>query len=126
MSETVSSPAAEGVRPADTRLTHFLYLMHGLAPFTVWLLAVAAIVIGIATRDHVHGTWLESHYSWLSRTFWWALVWIAICALLTGILFVLIIGILFWWLPWTVLFFWYLYRVVRGWLRLNEGKPAPY
>jgi uncharacterized membrane protein len=109
----------------DARVAHFLYLMHGLAPFTAWLLAVGAIIVAIATRDKVRGTWVETHYSWLSRTFWWGLLWIAIAGVLTAVLAVTIIGLVIVWLPFTVLFFWYLYRVIRGWLRLNDGKPAP-
>ncbi|HXN15688.1 MAG TPA: hypothetical protein VN878_04875 [Usitatibacter sp.] len=107
----------------DATLTHFLYLMHALAPFTAWLLAVVAVVIAMATRDKVRGTYLESHYSWLARTFWWAVFWMAVGLLVTGILFVTIIGILVWWLPWAILLLWYLYRVIRGWLQLNDRKP---
>jgi uncharacterized membrane protein len=116
---------AAGARAADTRVAHILYLMHGLAPFTAWLLAVGAIIVGIATRDDVRGTWIETHYSWLSRTFWWGLLWIAIASVITIILAVTIIGLVIVWVPFTILFFWYLYRVIRGWLRLNDGKPAP-
>jgi uncharacterized membrane protein len=112
-------------RTPDTRVAHFLYLMHGLAPFTAWLLAIGAIIVGIVTRDNVRGTWVETHYSWLSRTFWWGLLWIAIASVITFILAVTIIGLVIVWLPFTILFFWYLYRVIRGWLLLNDGKPAP-
>jgi uncharacterized membrane protein len=112
-------------RAPDTRVAHFLYLMHGLAPFTAWLLAIGAIIVGIVTRDNVRGTWVETHYSWLSRTFWWGLLWIAIASVITFILAVTIIGLVIVWLPFTILFFWYLYRVIRGWLLLNDGKPAP-
>ena len=107
----------------DTRIVHFLYLMHGLAPFTAWLLAIVAVVIGVAKRADVNGTYLETHVSWLARTFWWGLVWIAVSGLITLVLVITIVGILIWWLPWTILFFWYLYRVIRGWLRLNDGQP---
>jgi uncharacterized membrane protein len=110
----------------DTQLTHFLYLMHALAPFTAWLLAVGAVVVGMATRDKVTGTFLDSHYSWLQRTFFWGLLWFAIlCAitvpmLITLILIPLVVAL------WAVLFLWYLYRVIRGWVLLNDGKPAPF
>ncbi|MGZ5033103.1 MAG: DUF4870 family protein [Usitatibacter sp.] len=114
----------KAARP-DTQIANFLYVMHGLAPFTAWLLAVGAIIVGIATRDKVRGTYVESHYSWLSRTFFWGLLWIAICGVITVFLFVTIVGILIWWLPWTILLIWYLYRVIRGFLLLNDGKPAP-
>ena len=105
----------------DKNVLNVMYLLHGLAPFTAWLLAVVAIIIGMAKRPDVDGTYLESHVSWLSRTFWWGLLWIGISAVVTFILVVTIVGILIWWLPWTILFFWYLYRVIRGWLRLNDG-----
>jgi uncharacterized membrane protein len=107
----------------EARVIHILYLLHGLAPFTAWLLAVVAIFIGMAKRPDVNGTYLESHVSWLSRTFWWGLLWIAICSVITFILVITIVGILIWWLPWTILFLWYLYRVIRGWLKLNDRQP---
>ena len=112
-------------RPASTGTTHILYLMHGIAPFTAWLLALAAIIVGAFTRDSVRGTYLESHYSWLSRTFWWGLLWIVICGIITTILVITVIGLIVAWVPFTLLFLWYLYRVIRGWLLLNDGKPAP-
>jgi uncharacterized membrane protein len=104
---------------------HALYIMHGLAPFTMWLLAIVAIIVGAATRDTIRGTWIESHYSWLGRTFWWGLMWVVISWIITGILFITVVGILLAWIPWVILFIWYLYRVIRGWLLLNDGKPAP-
>lgn len=115
---------AEGERDltGEARVLHILYLLHGLAPFTAWLLAIIAVIIGMAKRPDVAGTYLESHVSWLSRTFWWGLVWIVLSALITFILVVTIVGILIWWLPWTILFLWYLYRVIRGWLRLNARE----
>ena len=108
----------------DTRTIHILYLLHGLAPFTAWLLAIVAVVIGMVKRPEVSGTYLETHVAWLSRTFWFGLLWIVVATVLTVILVITLVGILIWWLPWTILFIWYLYRVIRGWLRLNEGKPA--
>ena len=115
----VAPPARE--LESDARLTHILYLLHALAPFTAWLLAVIAIILGAARRDDVRGTYLDSHFGWLSRTFWWGLLWIAVCVILTILLFVSIILAPIFWVPCTVLFFWYLYRVIKGWLRLNDG-----
>ena len=108
----------------DKRLTQILYLLHALAPFTAWLLAVIAIVLGMAKRDDVRGTFLDSHFSWLSRTFWWGLLWILVCGVLTALLVLSILLSPLFWLPYTVLFFWYLYRVIKGWLRLNDGLPV--
>jgi uncharacterized membrane protein len=111
-------------RPSTTG-TQVLYILHGLAPFTAWLLAVVAIIVGVFTRDGVRGTYLETHVSWLARTFWWGLLWIAILSVATVVMFLTIVLIPVAWLAWAVLFVWYLYRVVRGWLLLNDGKPAP-
>ncbi len=112
-------------RAAPTTTAHILYLMHGVAPFTAWLLAVVAMIVGAVTRDAVRGSYVDSHYSWLSRTFWWGLLWGVICAIITFVLVITVIGMLIAWIPFTILFVWYLYRVIRGWILLNDGKPAP-
>ena len=112
-------------RPANTTVAHVLYVCHGLAPFTFWLLAVVAIVVGAMNRDSVRSSYVETHYSWLQRTFWLGLLWIVVEGIITFILVITVIGIIVSWVPYTVLFIWYLYRVIRGWLLLNDGKPAP-
>jgi uncharacterized membrane protein len=109
-------------RPAPTRTAHILYLLHALAPFTAWTLAVIAVVIGAINRDAVKGTWVDSHYSWLLSTFW---VGIALLVVLTVIFVLSVLGIFLLWLLWFVLTVWYLYRVIKGWMRLNDGRPAP-
>ena len=121
-----TDPAASPGRSLEDekRLAHVLYILHALAPFTAWLLAVIAIVLGMAKRDDVRGTWLDSHFSWLSRTFWWGLLWIVVSGLLTMLMFFTLLLIPLMWLPFTLLFIWYLYRVIKGWLRLNDGRPV--
>jgi uncharacterized membrane protein len=121
-----TDPAASPGRSLEDekRLAHVLYILHALAPFTAWLLAVIAIVLGMAKRDDVRGTWLDSHFSWLSRTFWWGLLWIVVCGLVTALMFFTLLLIPLMWLPFTLLFIWYLYRVIKGWLRLNDGRPV--
>jgi uncharacterized membrane protein len=107
---------------APTRTAHILYALHVLAPFTMWTLALLAVILGAINREAVRGTWVESHYSWLASTFWRGIL------LVVGltIVFVLsLVGILFLWLLWFILTVWYLYRVIRGWMRLGDGKPAP-
>lgn len=120
------SPEPAATAPArdlndEKRLAHVLYFLHAAAPFTAWLLAIIAIVLAMAKRDDVRGTFLDSHFSWLSRTFWWGLFWIVACGILTALMFLTLILIPVAWLPYAVLFVWYLYRVIRGWLRLNDG-----
>jgi uncharacterized membrane protein len=111
--------------PVNTTTANILYAMHGLAPFTAWLLAVGAIIVGMATRDSVRGTYIESHFSWLSRTFWWGLLWIALLSVATFFMMLTIVLLPLAGLLWLALFVWYLYRVIRGWMLLANGKPAP-
>ena len=121
-----TAPAASPERDLDDdkRLAQILYLLHALAPFTAWLLAVVAVILGWARRDRVRGTFLDSHFSWLARTFWWGLLGALACGVATVLLVVTILLVWLAWVPFTALFFWYLYRVVKGWLRLNDGLPA--
>jgi uncharacterized membrane protein len=107
----------------DARVVHIMYLLHALSPFTAWLLAIVAIFVGFAKAPDVRGTYLESHVSWLSRTFWWGLLWIVLLSILTVILVLTVILIPLAWLLWTILFVWYLYRVIRGWLKLSSHLP---
>ena len=107
----------------DIRIAHILYILHALAPFTAWLLAIGAIIIGYVKRDDVRGTFLASHFSWLARTFWWGLLWVIVCAIIVVILYITLVGIIVAWLPPLILIVWYLYRVIRGWLKLNGNLP---
>ena len=107
---------------APTSTVHILYLMHAISPFTLWTLSLLAVIVGAFTRDAVRGTWVETHYSWLLRTFLWGMLWLVIT---TVVFFITVIGIFIIWIPWGILTIWYLYRVIRGWLLLNDGKPAP-
>ena len=109
-------------RHVSTTGLHVLYILHAVAPFTLWSLSLVAVIMGAFMRDSDRGTYLESHYSYLLSTFLWGLLWLVIT---TVVFVVTLIGILLLWLPWGILTIWYLYRVIRGWLRLNEARPAP-
>ena len=109
-------------RPVSTTTAHVLYALHAVSPFTLWSLSLLAVIIGAFARDTVRGTYVETHYSYLLRTFLWGLVWLVI---LTVIFAVTLVGLLLLAIPWGLLTLWYLYRVIRGWLRLNDGKVAP-
>ena len=105
----------------EKRLAHVLYILHALAPFTAWLLAVIAIVLGMAKRDDVRGTWLDSHFRWQIRTFWFGMLWVVLCGLF--LILTLGVGIVVVWLPLGLVTIWLVYRVARGWLRLGARRP---
>lgn len=73
-----------------------------------------ALIVGYLKRPDVRGTWLESHFTWQIRTFWASLLWLAVGTIAALILVgYLVLGLGF---------LWFLYRVIKGWLRLNDGK----
>lgn len=133
MAETIEMNADGSVRNANIEsektVLHVMYLMHALAPFTVWTLAALAVFIGYLKRDNVRGTYLESHYKWLAGAFWWALGWMVAAWAVAGLVTLVTLGLgaLVMWIPvlivYGVLWVWYAYRVVRGWLTLTENRP---
>jgi uncharacterized membrane protein len=83
--------------------------------------SIIAVILNYVKRSDVRGTWLESHFRWQIRTFWFGLLWIALC--LFFIVVTLGIGILIAWLPMAIVSVWFIYRIVRGWLALNDNRP---
>ena len=79
------------------------------------------MIINYVKRDNVRGTFLDSHFSWQIRTFWWSLLWVVIAGVLIATIIGMVIGI-----PLMVLVgLWIFYRIVRGWLALTGRKTMP-
>lgn len=95
-------------------LTHLVYALQALV-FVTLVTPLAGVVVNYVKREDVVGTFYESHFRWQIRTFWWSLVWSA----LGVVTLIILIGKLIL-LAVTV---WYIYRIVKGWLRLVENKP---
>ena len=125
MPETIdANPAGERDVTSSMTVTQIMYILHALAPFTMWTLAVVAMIIGLIKRDDVRGSWLDSHYAWMSRTFWWGILLAIAAWAIFWVLGLLTLGIgmaVLWILPVAVVI-WYLYRVIKGWLALNDRK----
>jgi len=83
--------------------------------------SIIAIVLNYVKRGEARGTWLESHFRWQIRTFWFGLLWIALCV--AFIVATLGIGILIAWLPMALVGLWFIYRIVRGWVALTDRRP---
>jgi len=77
------------------------------------------VIMNYARRSATRGTYLESHFRWQIRTFWYALLWAVVCMLVA----LTIIGIPFALLGFAALAIWIVYRVARGWLALKDGRP---
>ena len=79
--------------------------------------SLIAVVLNYVKRGEVRGTWLESHFRWQIRTFWFGLLWVVI--------FTLGIGIIVAWIPMVFVSLWFIYRILRGWMALN-GRRGMY
>ena len=87
--------------------------------------SIIAVIINDVKRPDARGTWLESHFTWQIRTFWFAMLWASLVIIVGAILAILLIGIAIWIIGLFALGIWAIYRVVRGWMRLNNRQPVP-
>ena len=110
------TPASDEKIASLKTLSTVIYALYALSLF-FGVTAVIAIVLNYIKREDAQGTWLESHFSWQIRTFWWGLLWLVVGA----ITWVILLG----WLVWGVACIWFIYRIAKGWLNLNDNKPMP-
>ena len=83
--------------------------------------SIIAVILNYTKRSEVRSTWLESHFHWQIRTFWFGLLWISLCG--AFIIATLGIGLLFVWLPIGLVGLWFVYRIIRGWVTLSDRRP---
>ncbi len=106
---------------SNRTLTMVIYGLLALGPFTGLLTSIVAVVMNYVKLEDVRGTWIDSHFRWQLRTFWFSLLW---CTLLTILIIVTFgFGIILAWPLGLALGIWYIYRLVKGFLNLNDGKP---
>ena len=124
-----NAPVAENTKRDDSLRTlgHISYALHAVVAIGAVLPGVQASIVlllvafglDLVKRDEARGSWQESHFSWRIRSVLWA-----------GLLYVVTIPL--WlllfvpgWIAWCVISIWFLYRVVRGWIALNDRRPMP-
>jgi len=97
--------------PLMAHITYGLYAVGFLNGFT----AIIGVIIAYVRRPDVAGTYLESHFTYLIRTFWIGLLGGVVSALLliVGIGFILMFAVAIW----------FIYRIVKGWIKLADQKP---
>jgi uncharacterized membrane protein len=86
------------------------------AGFFLGITWIVAVIVDYVKKDDAAGTWLESHFRWQIRTFWWGLLWGVIGTILAFVL-----------VGFALLFadaVWIIYRIVKGWLRLAERREV--
>jgi uncharacterized membrane protein len=113
--------------------THAIYALHALSlaigllgaasvvgAFLIGWPSIVAVVLNYVKRSDVRGTWLESHFRWQIRTFWFGALWVGLCGLF--VLFTLGLGVFVVWIPLGIVALWFIYRVARGWMALSHRR----
>lgn len=101
-------------------ILHLIVAVAGVVPggqVGIGLLIVAA-VLDFIKRDDAAGTWHESHINWRLRSLFIA----GGLYLLTLPLWLLFVfpGMFAWW----IISIWFLYRIVKGMVRMNAARPV--
>jgi uncharacterized membrane protein len=117
-------------------VTHVIYALHALSlltgiigaatvvgAFLIGWPSIIAVVLNYVKRSEARGTWLESHFRWQIRTFWFGALWVVLCVLF--VVLTLGLGIFIAWLPLGLVGLWFIYRIARGWLTLLDRRPMP-
>tara|TARA_A100000171_G_scaffold27907_1_gene25980 strand:- start:610 stop:987 length:378 start_codon:yes stop_codon:yes gene_type:complete len=113
VSQSANGSDPEKIRSLRTIVT-VVYALQAIA-FFVGITSIVGIVINYLKLSDAQGTWLASHFRWQMRTFWFSLLWFIVGFITTFIL-----------IGYVILFanvIWMIYRVAKGWLRLNDNKP---
>jgi uncharacterized membrane protein len=122
--------------PQLVQYAHWIYGLHSLSvligvvtgasiagKFVFGLPSIIAVIMNYVRRREVAGTWLESHFRWQIRTFWFALLWLVATAIVAApLLLALGLGVIVWWIGLVAVGLWVVYRIARGWLTLRDGK----
>jgi uncharacterized membrane protein len=130
--------ATRTVDPSLVSYTHWMYALHATSAlmgiltsaavataFVFSIPSIVAVIMNYVKRGDVRGTWLDGHFGWQLRTFWFAALWIVLIGLFSAPLVLLFgLGIATWVLGITVVGIWVIYRVVRGWLALKDSRPV--
>jgi uncharacterized membrane protein len=118
--------------PSVVTVAHVVYALHAFAivvgiagtativgSFIGSVPSIVAVILNYVKRGDARGTWIESHYRWQIRTFWFALLWFLIAWVLILTVVGAVVGV-----PVLIaLTIWLVYRIARGWLRLNDRRP---
>ena len=118
--------------PSLVNIAHIVYALHALGlalgafgaasvlgSFLFGWPSIIAVILNYVKRSDVAGTWLESHFRWQIRTFWFSLLWVLI-AVAVGLT---IVGLLLTAVILIAVTVWLVYRVARGWIALSGVKP---
>jgi len=126
------------VREPDSSLVttlHITYALHAvglaigalgaasvLGSFIFGWPSIIAVIINYVKRGDARGTWLESHFEWQIKTFWYAVAASILIAISGLLLAIVLIGFAIWAVGFFALGVWAIYRIAKGWMRLRDRR----
>ncbi|MEA3411751.1 MAG: hypothetical protein U9R74_09450 [Pseudomonadota bacterium] len=119
MSKNVAEPVEvidedQATRATGRTLAHVVYALQAVALVT-GIPMLIGVIVNYVTRGEVRGSWIDSHYSWQIRTFWYSLLW----TVLGTLTIVILVG----YLVLTLAYLWLVYRIILGWIKLANSEP---
>lgn len=134
----MSTPAGSQPDVGVVNTAHLVYALHTVSlvigafgaatvigAFLFGWPSIIAVIINYVKRGEARGTWLESHFAWQIRTFWYALLWAVVVGVLGALFAIVIVGFAIWAIGLFALGAWAIYRIARGWLRLKDRQAMP-
>jgi uncharacterized membrane protein len=131
-----STALASPLDPSLVTYTHVIYALHALSvligitsaaaiitAFIFGLPSIIAVIMNYVRQSAVRGSFLESHFRWQIRTFWYAVLWILIVVIVSAPFMLVLVGFVMLWAGAGIVGLWVMYRVIRGWLALRDGRP---
>lgn len=104
------------------QFARIMYVVHGLTFFfSLGMLSIIPVIVNYVKRPYTEGTLVYSHHTWMIRSFWFYVLWMIV----GGALFITIIGIPLAWLVWAGAWLWKAYRLIKGFVDLNNNRPMP-
>ncbi|WP_323141401.1 DUF4870 family protein [Massilia phyllosphaerae] len=114
-----------GVEDAK-QFARILYVAHALTFFfSAGMLSILVLIVNYVKRPDTAGTMVYSHHTWMIRSFWWYAIWFAIATVIFFTLGLILIGLPIAWGIWGLAWIWMAYRIIRGFMDLNNNKPMP-
>jgi uncharacterized membrane protein len=133
-------PDTGSVRTPDPSLVttlHLTYALHAvglvigafgastvIGSFIFGWPSIIAVIINYVKRSDAKGTWLESHFQWQIRTFWYAMLASIVIGASGALLAIVLVGFAIWAIGFFLLGIWAIYRIAAGWMRLNDGRAV--
>lgn len=114
-----------GVEDAK-QFARILYVAHALTfIFSAGMLSILVLIVNYVKRPDTAGTIVYSHHTWMIRSFWWYAIWFALATAIFFTLGLILIGLPIAWAIWGIAWIWMAYRIIRGFLDLNNNRAMP-